>query len=390
MTTANPVLARLGRRLRLAVVGGAGQSMIGPVHRAAAVLDGRFEIVAGVLSSDPGRAVDEGRALGLPRPYPDLETMLEREPARDDPIDAVAIMTPNDSHFAIASAALARGLHVICDKPLTNAREEAFALVERVRETRRVFCLTHNYAGYPMVREARARVKAGAIGPVRLVHVQYPQGQLARRVEDGEIPGRLRWRLDPVRGGISHVMGDIGTHAHQLATFITGQAVRRVLADIGAVVPGRTAHDTASVLMRFDGDAHGVLWVTKAASGAENTLEIKVYGEEGGLEWAQNFPNQLRLVRHEQPAEVLSRGQPGLSDAARRATRLPVGHPEGFHEAFANLYADFAEAVAAAISGSRADPLALDFPTVQDGAHGVAFVEAAVRSSDEGRWVDCL
>jgi predicted dehydrogenase len=354
------------------------------------VLDGRCEITASVLSSDPEKALAEGRALGIPRPYRDLETMLAEEGRRDDRIDAVAIMTPNDSHFEIASAALADGLHVICDKPLTNTREEAFVLAERVEAGRRVFCLTHNYSGYPMVREARARVAAGEIGEVRLVHVAYAQGQLARRVEDGEIPARLRWRLDPLRGGISHVLGDIGTHAHQLLTFVTGRQVQRVLADVGAVVPGRRAHDTASVLMRLEGGARGTLWVTKAAAGAENALEIKLYGEDGGLEWSQGAPNQLRLVRHEQPAQILSRGQPGLSPAARRATRIPIGHPEGFHEAFANLYADFAEAVAGAISGRKADPLALEFPSALDGARGIAFVEAAVRSSDGGQWVDCL
>jgi predicted dehydrogenase len=386
----NPVIERLGRRLRLGVVGGGGESMIGPVHRAAAVLDGRFEIVASVLSSDGEKSLAEGRALGIPRPYRDLGTMLVEEGRRDDRIDAVAIMTPNDSHFDIASAALDDGLHVICDKPLTNTREEAFALADRVQASRKVFCLTHNYSGYPMVREARARVAAGEIGEVRLAHVAYAQGQLARRVEDGEIPARLRWRLDPVRGGVSHVMGDIGTHAHQLLTFVAGRQVERVLADVGAVVPDRRAHDTASVLMRLEGGARGVLWVTKAASGAENALELKVYGEDGGLEWSQGAPNQLRLVRHDQPARILSRGQPGLSEAARRATRIPAGHPEGFHEAFANLYADFAEAVAATISGRKADPLALQFPTALDGARGIAFVEAAVRASDAGHWVDCL
>ncbi|HEX6142354.1 MAG TPA: Gfo/Idh/MocA family oxidoreductase [Geminicoccaceae bacterium] len=385
----NPVIRKLGRRLRLGMIGGGSGAMIGPVHRAAATLDGRFEVVAGVLSSDPAKGRRDAAELGIRRSYDSPDELLSAEAVRDDGIDALAVVTPNDTHLAYAGAALDRRLHVICDKPLTNTLADARSLVRKVEASGRVFCLTHNYSGYPMVREARARVRAGELGPVRLVHVVYAQGSLAARVEHGDIPKRLRWRLDPSVGGASHVLLDIGTHAHQLATFITGQQVSSVMAEVGAVLPGRAAHDTASALLRFDGGARGVLWTTKAAAGAENALTIEVYGEEGGLAFEQTHPNHLRLMRRDAAPVLLSRGQPGLSEAAARATRIPSGHPEGFHEAFANLYADFADAVAASLTGEAADPLALDFPTVHDGARGVAFVEACLRSTASGRWADC-
>lgn len=385
----NPVITKLGRRLRLGMIGGGSGAMIGPVHRAAATLDGRFEITAAVLSSDAAKGRRDATELGITRSYDTVGAMLAAEADREDGIDAVAVVTPNDSHLRFAVAALDRGLHVICDKPLTNSLGDARTLTGKVEASGRVFCLTHNYSGYPMVREARARVRTGELGPVRLVHVVYAQGSLATKVEDGEIPKRLRWRLDREVGGPSHVLLDIGTHAHQLATYITGQDVASVMAEVGAVMPGRAAHDTAAALLRFAGGARGVLWSTKAAAGAENALTIEVYGEDGGLAFDQNHPNQLRLMRRDAAPILLSRGQPGLSEAARRATRIPSGHPEGFHEAFANLYADFADAVAAAITGEAADALALDFPTVHDGVRGVAFVEACLRSSETGAWADC-
>ncbi len=391
MSERDPALRVLGRRLRLGVVGGGPGSLIGPVHRAAARLDGRYDVLASVLSSDPERARAAGAEAGIApeRAYGTLEEMLAAERAREDGVDVVAVMTPNHAHHPACKAIVAAGVDVVCDKPLATSLDEALDLVAAVREAGTVFCFTHNYSGYPMVREARALVRSGALGEIRQAHVVYAQGQLSSYVEP-QAPERLRWRLDPARGGPSPVLGDIGTHAHQLLTFITGEQVTRVAADVGPTVPGRTADDYAGMLLRLEGGGRGVMWVTQAASGAENALEIRVHGSRGGLEWAQNQPNQLRHVEQLQPARILSRGQPGLSPAASRASRIPLGHPEGFHEAFANLYADAAEAIAARITGVDPDPLALDFPTVEDGARGLRFVEAALASRDRGgAWVEC-
>lgn len=384
----NPALALLGRRLRLGVVGGGGIALIGPVHRAAARLDDLFEITASVLSADPERSLAQGRELGIPRPYPDLEALLAGERGRVDGIDALAICTPNDSHVPIALRALEAGLHVVCDKPLANDLESARAVVAAVRRTGLVFVLTHNYSGYPMVRQARGMVAEGVLGPVRLVVVRYLQGSLASRVEDRPeaMPPRLLWRLDPARGGPSHTLLDIGTHAHQLATYVTGRRVEAVMAEVGALVPGRSAHDTGLVLLRFEGGARGVLVASKAAAGADNALALEVYGPEGGLVWEQADANRLAHLRPGEPARLLARGLPGNHPLARRATRIPSGHPEGFHEAFANLYADFAELVAARLAGRPPDPLARHVPTVEDGAEGLAFVEACLASSGSGGW----
>jgi predicted dehydrogenase len=387
----NPVIALLGRRIRLGVIGGGGVALIGPVHRAAARLDDRFEIVAGVLSSNAEKSRAEAAGLGIPRGYADVAGMLAAEAERGDGIDAVSIATPNDSHHAYAAMALAAGLDVICDKPLTNELATALDLVARVRERGLIFCLTHNYSGYPMVREARAAVAAGELGDLHVVHVAYMQGSLGSRVEDHPeaMSDRLKWRLDPAKGGVSHVMGDIGTHAHQLATYITGRRVEAVLADVGAAIPGRAAHDTASVILRMEGGVRGILLATKAATGAENALSIEVYGEAGGLFWEQANPNGLRMMRNGRPAELRTRGLPTLHPLSQRAARVPPGHPEAFFEAFSNLYSDFAELAAARRAGVEPDPLATHIPTVEDGAHGLAFIDACLESTAEGRWVEC-
>lgn len=387
----NPVVEMLGRRLRLGVIGGGESSFIGTVHRAAAALDDRFEVVAGVLSSDPERSRRLGRQLGLApdRAYGSVADMLDQEASRLDAIDAVSIMTPNHTHLPHCLDALGRGLDVICDKPLALDVSEAIEIANRVHESKRVFCFTHNYSGYPMVRQARAMVAAGELGDIRQVHVEYSQGQLSSYVEP-DAPERLRWRLDPERGGASAVLADIGTHAHQLVTFITGRQFSQVAADVGATVPERTNDDYAGLLARLDNGARGVMWLTQAASGAENVLRIKVFGSKGGVEWEHANANILRHTRQFKPAVLLSRGLPELSDAAKRATRLPPGHPEGFHEAFANLYADASEAIAARLTGVAADSLALDFPDAADGVRGMKFVEAALQSRDAGGiWVDC-
>ncbi|MEO1104686.1 MAG: Gfo/Idh/MocA family oxidoreductase, partial [Pseudomonadota bacterium] len=348
--------------------------------------------VAGAVASDPDRARDEGRSIGLPedRAYGTLDEMLAAEAAREDGIDALAITTPNHRHHPDCVAALDAGLNVICEKPLANSLADAKDIAARAKAAGVVFLYTHNYSGYPMVRQARAMVAAGEIGEVRQVGVEYLQGQLSTYVEPNA-PERLKWRLDPARGGPTTVVGDIATHAHQIATYVTGTSVTRLSADIGATVPERTRDDYAAMLLRFENGARGSLWATQAAAGEQNALRIRVYGSMGGLTWEQEFPNHLRHLVQGEPVRVLSRGLPSLHPAARRATRVAVGQPEGFQEAFANLYCDAAEAIAAHIAGTKPDPLALDFPSVDDGVLGLAFVEAAIKSNQEdGRWTSCL
>jgi predicted dehydrogenase len=380
----NPVIAMLGRRLRLAVIGGGPGSFIGATHRQAARLDDRYELVAGCLSSDPAKAQTAGASLGLAadRSYPSAQTLLDAEAAREDGAEVVAIMTPNDSHFPYAMAALAQGFDVICDKPMTNTLAEAGQLRQRVTETGRLFCLTHNYSGYPLVRQARAMVADGQLGEIRLVQVDYVQGG---RAKPG--PSRTAWKTDPARGGESVVMGDIGSHAHQLLRFITGLEVEQVAADAGPIVPGSQAHDYAGALLRLGGGARGSFWVTQAAAGVENALRIRVSGALGSLEWAQEQPQVLHFKPLDAPAQMLTPKGPGTLPLAARASRVAAGHPEGFHEAFANLYSDAAEAIAARRSGQPPDPLALHFPNADDGWMGLRFVDAVIRSSAaNGAW----
>jgi predicted dehydrogenase len=390
MSVSTSPASPFGRRVRLAVIGGGGNALIGPVHRIAARFDDRFEICAGVLSSDPARSVADAARLHIPRGYPDVATMIAAEAKRADPIDAVAIMTPNDNHHAAAVMALDAGLDVICDKPITNDLDTALDLVERARARGLVFCLTHNYSGYPMVREARAAIEAGELGPLRVVHVAYVQGSLGSKVEDHPeaMSSRLKWRLDPAKGGMSHVLGDIGTHAHQLLTYVTGRRVEAVLADVGAALPGRTTHDTASVIVRLEGGARGVMFVTKAATGAENALSLEAYGEAGGVAWQQASANELRVMRNNKPAELRTRGLPTLYPLAQRAARLPPGHPEAFLEAFANVYGDFADLVAARRSGQPADALAGLTPNAVTGAEGIAFIDACIESTRTRTWAE--
>lgn len=384
-------LAALGRRIRLGLIGGGEGALIGPVHRIAARLDDCFELVAGVLSSDPARSLAHGKALGLSRVYPSAASLLAGEIGQAEPIDAVAIMTPNDTHADYAEAALSAGFHVLCEKPLSNDLASGRRVAEAVRGSGLVLCLAHNYSGYPMVREARAMIAAGEIGRVHLVQVSYLQGTLGRRVEDEPMamPARLKWRLDPDRGGPSHVLGDIGTHAHQLATYVTGDAVQAVLADVGAVVGGRESDDTAFVILNLAGGAKGSMLVTKAASGADNRIGIEVYGDKGGIRWEQANAGLLTVMRQGAAAELRTAGLPSLHPLSLRACRLPPGHPEAFIEAFANLYRDFAELVAARLTGQEPDPLARQIPGVGDGMSGLAFVEACLQSSAQGTWVSC-
>lgn len=383
----NPVIALLGRRLRLAVIGGGPGSFIGEMHRTAARMDDLYELTAAALSSDPGRSRAAGAALGLDpdRCYGGGRELLEAEAGRADGIDVVAVMTPNDTHYLFASAALERGFDVIVDKPLANTLDEALDLVAVVERTGLILCLTHNYTGYPMVRQAREMVAAGEVGEVRLLQVEYVQGGKAAG-EDPRGPV-LPWRFDPVRGGPSLVMGDIGTHAHSLARFISGLDVTEVAAEVGTIVPGRAVHDFGGALLRFDGGARGVMWVTQAAAGVENCLRIRVSGTAGTLEWSQEEPTSLTFRPLGRPVETRTPAGPGTLPLAARSSRIVAGHPEAFPRAFANLYSDAAEAIAARRAGVEPDPLTLHFPTVHDGAAGVRFVEAVVASSrSDGAW----
>jgi len=384
--SSNPVITTLGRRLRLAVIGGGPGSFIGGMHRMAARIDDRYELVAGVLSSDPERAIARAKEISLQkeRGYASVARMLDAEKQKEDGADVVAIMTPNDSHFEYAMAALDHGFDVICDKPMTNTVEEAQTLHDKVVESKRVFCLTHNYTGYPMTRQARAMVSAGELGIIRLVQVEYVQGGKADESKPDPTTGSRFWRYDPAISGPSLVMGDIGTHAHNLLRFISGLEVTEVCAERGAIVPGRKVDDYAGALLRLGNGARGNFWVTQAAAGFENSLKIRVSGTKGSLEWWQELPQILTFKPLGAPVQTRTSNGPGVLPLSARSSRMVAGHPEGFAEGFANIYKDAAEVVAFRIAGKEADPLALHFPTSADGLAGILFVDAVIRSSDNG------
>ncbi len=377
------------RRLRLGMVGGGEGAFIGGVHRMAARLDDRWELVAGCFSRDPERGTRSAAALHVPpdRAYPDVASLLAGEAARPDRVDAVAIVTPNASHHAIAHACLTAGFHVICDKPLCTRIEDAEDLRHLVRESGRVFALTHNYTGYPMIREARAMVAAGALGRLRVVQVEYAQDWLATALETtGQ--KQAAWRQDPSQAGPAGALGDIGTHAHNLLEFVSGQHVAQLAAQLTAFVPGRRMDDDVQMMLRLSGGARGMLWASQVAPGHENGLRLRLYGEAASLEWAQEHPNQLRVAALGEAPRILARGTGGLSAAAAHATRLPPGHPEGYLEAFAQLYRDTAEQIAARLEGRAPDPASLLVPGVEDGVRGVAFMAAALESEARGgAWV---
>lgn len=363
-------------RIRMGMVGGGSGAFIGAVHRMAAGLDGRIELVCGAFSSDSERSLASGRELGVPRAYATFEEMFseERELPESERMQFVAIVTPNHAHFPVARMALESGFPVMCDKPLAFDLDEARELAKLVDSTGLLFGLTHNYSGYPMIKEARARVTSGALGAVRRVVAEYPQGWLATRLEaTGQ--KQAAWRTDPTRAGSSCCVGDIGTHAAHLSEYVTGLPIEEVAADLSTFVEGRELDDDASVLLRFGRGAKGVLWASQVAIDEENGLSLRVYGEKGGLAWRQEEPNTLVLKWPDRPREIVRAGvnYGGLTPNALRATRLPAGHPEGYIEAFANLYTSFADA----LHGDGT----LDCPDVQDGVRGMAFVEACVRSS---------
>ncbi|HMR33709.1 MAG TPA: Gfo/Idh/MocA family oxidoreductase [Geminicoccaceae bacterium] len=384
----NVILRDFGRRLRLGVVGGS-HGFIGPVHRTAARMDDAFEIVAGVLSSNPERGRAAAAAMGLPaeRAYPDVAAMVEAEQARGDGIDVVAIMTPNADHYRSAMAALGAGLDVVCDKPLTTTLADALSLVAEVDRTGLVFVTTYNYSAYPMVRQAREMVRAGELGEIHQIHLTYVQGHNATLVE-GTGDGRT-WRFDPAQCGPSLILGDIGTHAHHLGAHVSGHELTAVLADLGAVVPGRQADDYAGVLLRWSNGARGTMWVTNAAAGGEHGLAFRIFGDKGGLEWHQEQPNELLHRRLGGFEERLTRRLHGaLHPLAERSARVEIGHPEGYQEAFANLYLEAAQAVVARRTGRPLDPAVPRPPDVRDGARGIRFIEACIESARSGGWAD--
>lgn len=379
---------RRGRRIRLGMVGGGRDAFIGGVHRMASRLDDHFELVAGCFSSTPEKSLASGRDLGLAddRIYGDFNAMARREARLKEGIEAVAIVTPNHVHLAAAKPFLERGIHVICDKPLTSTLPDARKLVELAEKSDALFVLTHNYTGYPMIRHARAMVAAGEIGTVRLVQVEYPQDWLTVETE-ATGHKQAEWRTDPARSGAGGSTGDIGTHAFNLASFVSGLTLKELAADLDSFVPGRRVDDNAHVLLRFEGGAKGMLWCSQVAPGHENGLRLRIYGTAGGLEWAQEDPNYLWHSPFGEPRRRLTRAGVGAGPEAGRMSRIPAGHPEGYLEGFANVYSEAAAAIRARQNG-EAIPSEVVFPTVRDGLAGVAFVDACVRSSKRnGAWV---
>jgi len=374
----------------MGMVGGGRDAFIGPVHRMAAGLDGLIELVCGAFSADADKSRASGADLFLPadRCYGSWTEMLRSERAlpEDRRLDFVSIVTPNHLHFPIATAALDAGFHVVCDKPMTVSLTEARTLADKVEESGLLFALTHNYTGYPLVKEARHRVAAGELGTIRKVVVEYPQGWLATALEEGGHK-QADWRTDPARAGVSCCMGDIGTHAENLSEYVTGLQIEELCADLSTFLAGRRLDDDGSVLLRFDNGARGVLHASQVSIDEENALAIRVYGDRGGLEWRQEEPNTLLLKWPDRPREVLRTSGPTLSAEAAFNTRLPMGHPEGFIEAFANLYRNFALTLDAQRRGVEPRPEWSDFPTVHDGVRGMAFLEAVVRNSaGEEKW----
>jgi predicted dehydrogenase len=375
-------------RIRLGMVGGGQDAFIGAVHRIAARLDDQFILCAGALSATPERARSSGAALRLDpaRVYDDFATMAEAEAARPDGIEAVAIVTPNHMHVAPALAFLQRGIHVICDKPLAASMAEARRLAEAAAKADAIFVLTHNYTGLPMVRQARAMVRAGDLGTIRLVQVEYVQDWLTEPIEQrGQ--KQAAWRTDPARSGAGGATGDIGTHAFNLAAFVSGLRAEALAADLQGFVPGRRVDDNAHVLLRYAGGARGMLWCSQVAPGNENALRLRIYGDRGGLEWEQENPNHLWFTPFGQPRKLITRSGAGAGPEAARMSRTPAGHPEGYLEGFANIYAEAARAIRAHQRGEPV-PDAVSYPSIADGLAGMAFVDACVTSSGRNAaWV---
>lgn len=371
-------------RIRLGMVGGGRGAFIGAVHRIASRIDDQYELVAGALSADPEKAKASAGDLGIApdRSYGSFAEMAKAEAARPDGIEAVAIVTPNHMHAPAAKAFLEAGIHVICDKPLTTTVAEAEELVQLVKKSGKVFAVTHNYTGYPMIRQARAMVAAGELGEIRLVQAEYPQDWLTERAETAGSK-QAEWRTDPKRSGAGGCIGDIGTHAYNLACFVSGLELDELLAQLTTFVPGRLLDDDVQIMLRWKGGAKGLLWASQVAVGNENGLKLRVYGTKGGLEWTQADPNYLWFTKFGEPKQLLTRGGNGAWPEAARVTRVPGGHPEGYLEGFANIYTEAARAILSARNGTALDP-AVIFPTVEDGLKGMQFIDAAVKSSAAG------
>ncbi len=389
MTAENEPIVDSLEPVQLGMVGGGQGAFIGAIHRLSAQLDGRFKLVAGALSSDPTRAKFSGIELGLfeERIYSSYEEMAEIESKRNDGIEVVAIVTPNHLHFPVAKAFLESGIHVICDKPLTSDLADAKSLVEIVNETGKLFVLTHNYTGYPLVRQAREMVANGELGEIRLIQAEYVQDWMSTKLEDSGHK-QAEWRSDPVRSGIGGCVGDIGTHAFNLACFVSGLSVESLCADLTSFVSGRVLDDNVSVLLRFNSGAKGMLWASQVAPGNENALTLRVYGTKGGLEWAQQDPNYLWFTPLGEPKRILTRGGAGAHESVSNLIRVPPGHPEGYLEGFANIYKESAELIKLARTGKEIEHQSSYLPTVIDGLRGMEFIDACVQSSNQGSiWV---
>lgn len=373
-------------RIRLGMVGGGRGAFIGAVHRIASRIDDQYELVAGSFSSDPEKSAASAADLGVGRSYGSFEEMAQKEARRKDGIEAVAIVTPNHMHAPVALQFLKRGIHVICDKPLTATLPEAKKLAKAAEASGVVFALTHNYTGYPMIRQAKEMIAAGVLGDIRLVNVEYAQDWLAEPLENSG-QKQADWRTDPARSGAGGATGDIGTHAFNLANFVSGLTLDSLAADLQAFVPGRRVDDNGHILMRYTSGARGMLWCSQVASGQENGLRLRIYGTKAGIEWEQENPNYLWVTPLGAPRYRLTRGGSGTGEAAARMSRIPAGHPEGYLEGFANIYAEAARAIIARRDGVALDA-AVTFPGLKEGLEGVAFVDACVRSSAKNAaWV---
>ena len=382
----------MNTRLRLGMIGGGNGAFIGAVHRIAARIDDEYELVCGAFSSDAAKSKTSGEVLGLPadRVYASYAELIEKEKQlpEDKRVQVISIVTPNHVHFAPTKMALENGFHVILDKPMTFSLAEAKELESIVKNSGKLFCLTHTYTGYPMVKQAKQLVKEGKIGKIRKIYVEYPQGWLATFLE-GDDNKQASWRTDPGKSGIAGAMGDIGTHAFNLCEYISGLQVTKVCADINIVVEGRKLDDDGGVLLKFNNGASGVLTATQIAAGEENNVKIRVYGETGGLEWQQWDANTLKLIYNDKPTEIWRTGGGYVSSYASHNTRTPAGHPEGYLEAFANLYRNFALSIKACLAGETASPEALDFPGINDGVRGMAFIENVIASGKSDlKWTE--
>ena len=377
------------RKIRIGMVGGGKDAFIGGVHRIALRLDGYYELVAGSFSSNFDNSKETGKDLGLAedRIYKTYQEMAEKESSRSDAIDVVAIVTPNHLHVPIAKIFAEKGIHIICDKPLALSSKEAISLKNIVESKKLIFALTHNYTGYPMVRHARSLIQKGDLGSIRVIQAEYPQDWLTTKAEDSGLK-QAEWRTDPKRSGSGGCIWDIGTHAFNLIRFITGLEIEELSADIHTFVKGRLLDDNAQIMLRFKGGAKGALWSSQVAVGNENNLKIRIYGENGGIEWRQEDPNYLYYTEFGHPTQRVTRGSGNVSKEAKDVTRIPPGHPEGYLEGFANIYNDVYKKLYAQINNQNYDDSNDCYPTINDGVEGMRFIETALESSkNNGKWI---